>query len=78
MTINEAFNILLQAWHGNKDTHDYPSFDDINEALDVLEQALEYLEQLETFITWLRGQTFRKTDEVDKIFTKLKEVLDNE
>ena len=44
----------------------------------IIKQDLERLETLETFIAWLRGQTFRKTEEVDKIFKKLKEVLDNE
>lgn len=42
---------------------------------EIIWQDLERLEQLDNFITWLRGTTFRKTDEIDKIFKKLKEVL---
>lgn len=48
MTSKEAYYILIQAWHGNKDTYDYPSFDDINEAFDTLKQDLERLEALES------------------------------
>lgn len=47
MTIEEAYNVLLQAWQGNKEAKDYPNFDDINEALYIIKQALERLEQLE-------------------------------
>ena len=41
MTDKEAYNILLQAWQSNKEAKDYPSFDDINEALDTIATTLE-------------------------------------
>lgn len=49
-----------------------------SECLEFVGERLERLEKLEEFITWLCGTTFRKTDEVDKIFNKLKEILENE
>ena len=44
MTSNEAYNTLLKAWQGNKESKDYPNFDDINEALNTIKQNLEHLE----------------------------------
>lgn len=47
MTSKEAYNVLLQAWQGNKEAENYPSFDDINEALYTIKQDLERLGELE-------------------------------
>ena len=47
MTYKDAYYILIEAWHGNKDDENHPNFDDINEALYTLNQAVERLETLE-------------------------------
>lgn len=47
MTEKGAYNVLLQAWQGNKESENYPDFDDICEALTIIGESLERLEQLE-------------------------------
>lgn len=47
MNSEKAYNVLLQAWQENKEGKDYPSFDDINEALYIIKQDLKRKEKLE-------------------------------
>lgn len=46
MTDKEAYTVLLKAWQGNKESEDYPDFDDINEALTIIGRSLECLDLL--------------------------------
>ena len=54
----EAYNVLLKAWQGNKETEEYPNFDDINEAFYVIKQDLERFEKLKKAIDIFKRELF--------------------
>ena len=79
----EAYNILLKAWQGNKEAKDYPDFDDINEALDIIKQDLERLEKIENLRTTPNAletclaNYMNKCIELEKEYSNLQTDYDN-
>lgn len=45
MTYKDAYEIIYLAWTGRKDKKGYPDFDDIWDALGVLEEGVKLLEK---------------------------------
>lgn len=79
----EAYNILLKAWQGNKEAKDYPNFDDINEALDTIYQAVKRLEKIENLRTTPNAletclaKYMNKCIELEKEYSNLQNDYDN-